>query len=56
VATWAGLNRVVTHQHFPSDVVAGALVGHLSSLWLLGLPALRRRWESARVDRSPPDT
>jgi len=56
VATWAGLNRVVTHQHFPSDVVAGALVGHITSLWLLGLPALRRRWESARVDRSPPDT
>ncbi len=56
VATWAGLNRVVTHQHFPSDVVAGAFVGHIASLWLLGLPALRRRWESARVDRSPPDT
>jgi membrane-associated phospholipid phosphatase len=56
VAAWAGVNRVVSHQHFPSDVVAGALVGHVVSLWLLGLPALRRRWESVRVDRSPPDT
>jgi undecaprenyl-diphosphatase len=56
VASWAGVNRLVTHQHFPSDVVAGALVGHLASLWLLGLPVLRRRWEGTRVDRSPPDT
>jgi len=54
-AAWAGVNRIVTHQHFPSDVVAGALVGHVASLWLLGLAPLRRRWESARVDRSPPD-
>ncbi len=56
VASWAGLNRIVSHQHFPSDVAAGALVGHLASLWLLGLPPLRRRWDGTRVDRSPPDT
>ena len=36
----AGVSRVIKHQHFLSDVVAGALVGHLMALGaLLAAPA-----------------
>jgi membrane-associated phospholipid phosphatase len=42
VATANGVNRVVKHQHFLSDVTAAALIGHLLSLWLLGLPWAQR--------------
>jgi membrane-associated phospholipid phosphatase len=42
VATANGINRVVKHQHFLSDVTAAALIGHLMSLWLLGLPWVHR--------------
>jgi membrane-associated phospholipid phosphatase len=44
VAVATGVNRVVKHQHFLSDVVAGALIGHLTALWLLNRPRLRRLW------------
>jgi membrane-associated phospholipid phosphatase len=50
VAGACGVNRVVQHQHFLSDVVAGALMGHLLALWLLARPALRRRWRDDPVD------
>lgn len=46
----SGLNRLVKHQHFPSDVVAGALVGHLVAFWLLRRRRLRRWWEPEEVD------
>jgi membrane-associated phospholipid phosphatase len=45
VAVATGVNRVVHHQHFLSDVVAGALLGHLMALWLVWRPRLRRLWE-----------
>ena len=50
VAAACGVNRVVKHQHFLSDTVAGALIGHLLALWLLACPALRRRWREEPVD------
>jgi membrane-associated phospholipid phosphatase len=50
VAGACGVNRVVQHQHFASDVVAGALLGHLMALWLLSRPALRRQWRDDSVD------
>jgi len=34
-AGFTGVNRIVKHQHFLSDVVVGALLGHLMALWLL---------------------
>jgi len=34
-AGFTGVNRVVKHQHFLSDVVVGALLGHLMALWFL---------------------
>jgi membrane-associated phospholipid phosphatase len=56
VAAAAGVNRVVEHEHFLSDVIAGALTGHLVASWLLSLAPLRRRWQQGRVDsgRPPP--
>ncbi len=47
VAAATGINRVVKHQHFLSDVVAGALLGHFVALWALGWRWLRRWWEDA---------
>ena len=44
VATASGVNRIVKHQHFLSDVVAGALLGHLVALWLLSRQRVRRWW------------
>lgn len=37
-------NRVVKHQHFLSDVVAGAMLGHLLAVWLLAVPRIKRSW------------
>ena len=56
VASMAGVNRVVEHEHVLSDVMAGALVGHLVAAWMLSLAPLRRRWRSDSVDsdRPPP--
>ncbi len=45
-AGFTGINRIVKHQHFLSDVVVGALFGHLMALWLL-----RRK----SFDPSPPE-
>lgn len=45
VAVTAGVNRVVKHQHFLSDVVAGAWLGHLLALAVLMRPSIRRRWQ-----------
>ncbi len=45
VAVATGVNRIVHHQHFLSDVVAGALLGHLMALWLVWRPRLRRLWQ-----------
>jgi undecaprenyl-diphosphatase len=50
VAAAAGVNRVVKHQHFLSDVVAGGLLGHMVALWLLHGTRLRRWWTSESVD------
>jgi membrane-associated phospholipid phosphatase len=50
VAGASAVNRVVKHQHFLSDVVAGALMGHLWALWLLYRPAVRRWWGVEPVD------
>jgi len=47
VAAATGINRVVKHQHFLSDVVAGALLGHFLALWVLRWAWLRRWWEEA---------
>jgi len=47
VATAAGVNRIVKHQHFLSDVVAGALVGHLVAVWLLSRRRVRRWWSGS---------
>ena len=44
VATATAVNRVVKHQHFLSDVVAGALLGHLLALWILWRPRVQRWW------------
>lgn len=48
VAVGTGINRVVKHQHFLSDVVAGALLGHLAALWVLGWRRVRSWWEDPR--------
>jgi membrane-associated phospholipid phosphatase len=50
VAAAAGVNRVVKHQHFLSDVMAGSLVGHLVAAVLLGLAPVRRLWQCETVD------
>ncbi|MCP4897987.1 MAG: phosphatase PAP2 family protein [bacterium] len=42
VATATGLNRIVKHQHFPSDVLFGALVGHAWASWMLSWRRIRR--------------
>ncbi len=47
VATATAVNRVVKHQHFLSDVVAGGLLGHLLALWILWRTHLRRWWLEA---------
>lgn len=56
VAVACGVSRVVKHQHFLSDVSAGAVVGHLIALWVLGWPGVRRWWEGREIDtsRAPP--
>ena len=43
VAAASGVNRVVKHQHFLSDVIAGAVLGHVLAAWLLRLPRIRQR-------------
>lgn len=56
VAVACGVNRVVKHQHFLSDVVAGAVVGHLIAWWIVNRPRMRRWIRPAAVDtrvRSP---
>lgn len=55
VAVAAAANRVVKHQHFLSDVVAGALLGHLLALALLSWPRLGRWWRGEAVDSPRPD-
>ena len=50
VAAATGVNRVVSHQHFLSDVTAGALLGHLMALWLLWRPRIRRLWSDGDTD------
>jgi membrane-associated phospholipid phosphatase len=49
IASATAVNRVVEHQHFLSDVIAGALMGHLLTLWLLHRKPVSRWWCS--VDR-----
>ncbi len=44
VATATGVNRIVTHQHFLSDVVAGAGLGHFLALFLLDRRWIRGLW------------
>jgi len=51
VATATGINRVVKHQHFLSDVVAAALLGHLLALWVLGWRRVRAWWDD--IPRGP---
>ena len=51
VATATGINRIVSHQHFLSDVVAGALLGHFLALLLLRWWWIRRLWA---VDEGEP--
>jgi len=46
VAGGAAVNRVVKHQHFLSDVVAGALLGYLVTFLVLRRPAVRRLWST----------
>lgn len=48
VAVAAGVNRVVKHQHFASDVVAGAALGHILALLLLHRTRIRRLWQPPR--------
>ena len=43
-AVCMGLSRLYVGVHYPSDVLAGALVGSLAALAAL---ALARRWERA---------
>jgi membrane-associated phospholipid phosphatase len=50
IAGAAAVQRVVDHEHFLSDVVAGAMVGHLLAMALLAWPRLRRVWEPELVD------
>ena len=56
VAVAAGVNRVVKHQHFLSDVVAGGLLGHLVALWVLSRPAARRWWTPPQAGRRGVDS
>ncbi len=52
IAGATGVDRVVEHQHFLSDVVAGGLLGHLLALWLLARPRILRWWSGS--GREPP--
>jgi membrane-associated phospholipid phosphatase len=56
VASTTGLNRVVKHQHFLSDVVAGAVLGYGIASWLLKRDRLRRWWQVAGSTASSPST
>ena len=50
VAAAAGVNRVIKHQHFLSDVVAGSLLGHLVAVLVLRGRRARRLWRCETVD------
>jgi len=52
-ATVTGVNRVVAHQHFLSDVIAGALLGHLVALWLLYRPRIHGLWSDGEEGGEP---
>ncbi len=54
VATATGVNRVVKHQHFLSDVVAGGLLGHLLALFLLSRGWIRSLWHGAPPTQEAP--
>ncbi len=54
VAGASAANRVVKHQHFLSDVVAGALLGHMVALWLLRRRPLARLWRDP-AEPAPPE-
>jgi undecaprenyl-diphosphatase len=54
VAAAAGVNRCVSRQHYPSDVVAAALLAHVIATWLLGADPLRRLWCRRDVDTFDP--
>ncbi len=50
VATATGVNRVVKHQHFPSDVLFGALIGHAWASWMLGWRRIRALLGDCAID------
>lgn len=56
VSTATGVNRVVKHQHFPSDVLFGALLGHVGASWMLRWRVVRRRVGSHGIDSGPHST
>jgi undecaprenyl-diphosphatase len=54
VAALAGVQRVVVCQHFLSDVVGGALLGHVLASWLLRRRRIARLWRGAFPGPPPP--
>lgn len=50
IASATAVNRVVKHQHFLSDVVAGGLVGHLMAWWLVRRRRFKARWSAEQPD------
>ena len=51
VAVACGVNRVVKHQHFLSDVVAGAVIGHLVGWWVVTRRRMKQWIRPGDVDR-----
>ncbi len=47
-AALCAVSRILTHQHYPSDVLAGAALGVWSARW-----ALRSRWTARLAGESP---
>jgi len=54
VASATGVNRVVKHQHFLSDVVAAGILGHWLAFFLLRRRRIERLWKPGQRPKNGP--